>query len=93
MTFAKKTDKNQQEIMDAMRKMGASVTDLSKVGKGCPDLLVGINQKTAIVEIKSSSKAKYTSHQEKWLETWKGGTVARIDSIESAITLLQMLKK
>jgi len=76
-----------------MRKMGASVTDLSKVGKGCPDLLVGINQKTAIVEIKSSSKAKYTSHQEKWLETWKGGTVARIDSIESAITLLQMLKK
>jgi len=54
---------------------------------------VGINQKTALVEIKSSSKAKYTSHQEKWLETWKGGTVARIDSIESAITLLQMLKK
>jgi len=87
MTFAKRTDKNQQEIMDAM------LTDLSKVGKGCPDLLVGINQKTALVEIKSSSKAKYTSHQEKWLETWKGGTVARIDSIESAITLLQMLKK
>ena len=93
MTFAKRTDKNQQEIMDAMRKMGASVTDLSKVGKGCPDLLVGINQKTALVEIKSSSKAKYTIHQEKWLETWKGGTVARIDSIDSAIQLIKILSK
>ena len=93
MTFAKRTDKNQQEIMDAMRKMGASVTDLSKVGKGCPDLLVGINQKTALVEIKSSSKAKYTIHQEKWLEAWKGGTVARIDSIDSAIQLIKILSK
>jgi len=54
---------------------------------------VGINQKTALVEIKSSSKAKYTSHQEKWLETWKGGTVARIDSIDSAIQLIKILSK
>lgn len=92
MTFAKKTDKNQQEIMDVMRKMGASVTDLSKVGKGVPDLLVGIGSKTILVEVKSSSKAKYTPHQEKWLASWKGGTVARIDSIDSAIQLIQIIK-
>jgi len=93
MTFSKRTDKNQQEIINAMRKMGAIVMDLSKVGKGCPDLLVGINNKTALVEVKSSSKAKYTIHQEKWLQAWNGGTVARIDSIDSAIQLIKILSK
>jgi len=93
MTFSKRTDKNQQEIINAMRKMGAIVMDLSKVGKGCPDLLVGINNKTALVEVKSSAKANYTPHQEKWLQAWKGGTVARIDSIDSAIQLIKILSK
>jgi len=93
MTFSKRTDKNQQEIIDAMRKMGATVMDLSRVGKGCPDLLVGINNKTALVEVKSSAKAKYTPHQEKWLQAWNGGTVARIDSIDSAIQLIKILSK
>ena len=37
-----RTDNNHQEIMDYLRKtMGAQVQDLSGVGKGCPDLLVG----------------------------------------------------
>ena len=93
MTFAKKTDFNQQEIIDAMRKMGASVTNLSRVGVGCPDLLVGYCSVTLLVEVKSNPKAKYTPDQEKWLQTWKGGTVARIDNIDSAIKLLPMIKK
>ena len=34
----KRTDFNQQEIINALRAIGCSVQDLSQVGRGCPDL-------------------------------------------------------
>jgi Holliday junction resolvase len=91
MTFAKRTDKNQKDIVLALRKMGATVIDLSKVGKGIPDLLVGYNKKTALVEIKSSKNAKLTPHQEAFFREWDGGTLARIDDVDGAIRLINIL--
>ena len=41
MRRAAKIDENQPEIVDALRAMGCSVTILSAVGNGCPDILVG----------------------------------------------------
>ena len=37
-----RTDGNQQELMNYLRTLGASVLDLHKVGGGAPDILVGI---------------------------------------------------
>jgi hypothetical protein len=37
---ARKVDANQREIVQALEQAGYHVTDLSAVGKGCPDLLV-----------------------------------------------------
>ena len=89
--YAKKTDKNQQTIIDAFRGLGATVYDLSKAGNGIPDLLIGYKSHTCLVEVKSSEKATYTKHQKEFLNNWRGGTVARIDSIDGAIRLIKLL--
>ena len=87
---AKRTDINQKDIVHALRTFGATVIDLSGVGKGCPDLLVGFSNKTYLIEIKRDSKAKFTPQQLQFNESWRGGIVARIETIDEAIELLNL---
>lgn len=91
--YAKRTDKNQQEIMDCLRKMGAVVHDLSKNGKGIPDLLIGYRGLTSLAEVKSSTKATYTKDQDKFNADWKGDKVFRINDLDDAIKLIEELNK
>ena len=93
MAYARRTDANQQEIMDALRKAGADVFDLSKVGKGIPDLLVCFNGETLLMEVKKDSKAKFTPAQLKFIAGWKGGAMCRVDNPESAIRALGICQK
>ncbi len=79
-------DKHQAAIVDVLRSVGASVTLLHEVGKGCPDLLVGFRGKNYLFEIKSE-KGTLTPRQELWFETWRGhATVIR--TIDEALHLL-----
>ena len=91
MSYAKKTDKNQQEIMDALRKHGAFVVDMSKAGKGFPDLVIGYKNITILCECKSSPKALYTKDQLKFIAQWSGGPLIRADDVESALRVLRMI--
>ena len=93
MTYARRVDANHSQIVKAFRELGCSVFDTSRVAGGFPDILVGVNQKTALVEIKSSDKARFTPAQEAFMLNWQGSTVARIDSVDAAIRLVNMLKK
>ena len=52
---AKRVDINQKAIVEHLRAMGASVFHLHEVGKGCPDLLVGVNSQTYLIEVKKDS--------------------------------------
>ena len=91
MTYYKKrVDNNQLEIIKAFQSMGATVLNLSTVGKGCPDLLIGYKNISVLVEIKSKT-GKFTEPQLKFMEQWKGGAVNRIDSVDGAIRLIKLL--
>lgn len=90
--YAKRVDSNQKEIINAFKKMGASVFDASNIGLGFPDLLVGIGGRTVLVEIKSSEKAKFTEAQLKFMSEWKGSAVSRINDVHGAITLIKFLQ-
>jgi Holliday junction resolvase len=90
MSFPKKVDNNQLEIVKAFRSMGATVLNLSTVGKGCPDLLIGYKNISVLVEVKSKT-GKFTEPQLKFMEQWKGGAVNRIDSVDGAIRLIKLL--
>ena len=52
MRRAGRTDANQKEIVDALRKAGASVHVTSSVGGGFPDLVVGFRGKNYLLEVK-----------------------------------------
>ena len=88
MRIDAKIDANQNEIVDALRKIGCSVQILSNVGKGCTDLAVGFNNLTLMMEIKDGNKPpsaqKLTPEQVKWHDEWRGSKVV-VNSIESAI--------
>ena len=72
----RRTDANQKELVKAIRKLGASVQDLSQVGKGCPDILVGYKGVNYLFEIKNPdmppSKRRLTPDEMKFFEDWKG---------------------
>lgn len=73
---AAKVDRNQSEIVSALRRVGASVEPLHAVGKGVPDLLVGFRGKNFLLEVKDEQKPpsarKLTPDQVRWHESWRG---------------------
>ena len=91
--YAKRVDSNQKEIIKAFKELGCSVFDLSKVGQGLPDLLIGKNHKTILVEIKSSEKAKFTQPQIDFMKNWKGSAVARAQDLDGVLTIVRFLDK
>lgn len=88
---AAKIDANQNEIVNALRKIGCSVQILSSVGKGCPDILVGKSGKNYLFEIKDGNKPKsaqkLTSDQVEWHSKWQG-SVFVVNSAEQAISII-----
>jgi Holliday junction resolvase len=93
MAYARRTDANQAEIVKTLRQAGADVYDLSKVGKGIPDLLVTFNGETILMEVKRDAKAKFTAEQLKFIANWKGGPLSRVDSPESALRVIGLIEK
>jgi len=83
-----RVDANQAEIVEALRKIGASVQPLHAVGQGCPDLLVGWRGIVSLLEVKDGSKPpsarKLTEDQVKWHAEWRG-QVAVVENVEQAI--------
>jgi len=71
----KKVDGNQSEIVDGLRRLGMTVQDLHIVGKGCPDLLVGVANVNFLVEVKADKKKPLTKDQMEWIGCWQGNYV------------------
>lgn len=86
--YAKKTDSNQREIIDAFKKAGADVVDLSAVGKGVPDLLVSTLREMWLVEVKVENK-KLNERQVKWWTNWLGKPPVIIRTPKAAIQLVR----
>jgi len=84
MRYAARVDANQTEIVMALRKAGAYVWVI-----GLPvDLLVGHNNRTFLVEVKTTSKKRLTALQTDFFDNWTGSTLARIDSVEAALNMI-----
>jgi hypothetical protein len=90
MTYAKKVDKNQKEIIQALRNYGADVFLLHMVGKGIPDALVSYNDHTILLEIKDGIDKKLTPDQIKFFANWQGGPLHRVNNVEEAISVLKL---
>lgn len=88
----KRTDANQREVVETFRSMGASVLILSEVGKGCPDLAIGIFGKNFLVEVKDGKKPlsaqKLTEKEQDFFNSWQG-QVCIIRSVDEAISFVR----
>jgi hypothetical protein len=71
MRRAAKVDRNQSQIVAALRKIGASVEPIHAVGGGVPDLLVGFRGRTLLMEVKSED-GTLTDDQARWHLSWRG---------------------
>jgi hypothetical protein len=95
MRRAAKVDNNHAAVVTALRKCGAFVQSLAATGSGCPDLLIGYQGKTLLIEVKDGKKApsaqKLTTDQQDWHANWRGGRLAVVNSIDAAIKELNDL--
>lgn len=81
-----RVDKNQKEIVDALRKAGATVLSLADVGNGCPDLLVSFRDELYLMEIKDES-GKLTSDEANFFDAW-GGNAYIVRTVETALKII-----
>ena len=93
MRYAARVDANQPEIVDALRKAGASVWII-----GLPvDLLVGFRGKTMLMEVKTMTgkrapkAAKHTQLQKDFMLDWGGGAVSTVTDVEGALRALEVM--
>ena len=94
MRHAARVDANQAEIVEALRKAGASVWII-----GLPvDLLLGHAGKTMPVEVKTTTgkrnpkPAKHTQLQKDFMLNWRGGPVATVTDVEGALRVLRVME-
>ena len=101
--FARARDANEPEIVDALRAAGASVSRLD--GPGLPDLLVGYQGETFLVEVKmpligdlaphryqpgAGGSADLTDPQVAWWGAWRGRGAVIVRSAAEALAVLEL---
>ena len=91
MRRAARQDANHREIVQALRGIGASVADLSRLGGGVCDLLVGYRAKNLLLEVKDGKKPpsarKLTPDQQAFRDDWRG-QLAVVTSVDEALAVV-----
>ena len=84
-------DVNEKPIIEALRAVGATVYIMDDP---C-DLLVGYKGSTLLMEVKNPEsrygKKGFNENQKHFAENWKGGSFCLVDSIESALRMLNIM--
>ncbi len=86
MTYARRTDANHRQIVDALRDVGWQVIDLHRVGNGCPDLICWhyARQALRLVEVKDG-KGELTEGQQRLIdEKWP---ICIVRTVDDAVNL------
>jgi hypothetical protein len=88
MRRAARADENQAAIVAALRKMGAAVTSIHRVGQGVSDLLVSWRQRWYVLEVKRDHKSKLTPDEKDWI----GQQHAPVFVVTSAIEAINFMQ-
>lgn len=88
---ARKIDDNQTLIVKQLRRCGVSVAITSMVGKGFPDLIVGVRGKNYLIELKdgakSASRKQLTPDEKDFHDSWNG-QVNKAESFDEIATII-----
>lgn len=92
---ARRRDANEPDIIEALRAAGASVQQLD--GTGVPDLLVGYQGKTYLLEVKEEHGHYMKDHknvdglrdtQRTWWARWGGGPLVTVVTAAEALAVI-----
>jgi AmiR/NasT family two-component response regulator len=83
MIWARKTDSNHKEIVERLRALHCQVIDMSRVGKGFPDLLVNCAGSMHLCEVKNG-RGKLTDDQLDFHEEWTGPPIVILRTVRDA---------
>lgn len=93
MRRAAKRDTNHKEIVDALKRLGADVLDLSAMGCGVPDILTWSRGEWHLCDIKNGETAYgrkgLNPRQTRWAGEWRGGPVYLLYSVDDAKALVE----
>ncbi len=96
-----KVDGNQEEIVQAFRRLSASVAICSGVGDGFTDLVVGFLDcsgypHSILVEVKNwelpPSKRQLTPDQETFHSEWRG-SITVVETVDDVIELVETVRR
>ena len=76
--------------MEALRAAGASVVDVSQVGQGLPDLIVGRGGITRLLEVKEPG-GRLKPDQIAFIATWRGLEPRVVTTAEEALRAIGAL--
>lgn len=82
-----KSDANHRPIVEALKKLGASVLQIQGVGQGAPDILVGWQGRDILMEIKTE-KGRVQGNQKLWHRGWSGTPPVVVRSVSEACNVL-----
>jgi len=89
-------DANHKTIVDALRKCGAKVLDLSGIGSDCPDVLIAFRGRLILAEIKNPDnwygKKGLTPGQRKFADGWADTPVMVILTVDDALRAIGAIK-
>ena len=88
MRIDARVDRNQSEIVAALRAAGCAVLDLHRVGSGCPDLLVVFRGATFLIECKTM--LTFTDAEDAFMASWPG-RIEIVTSAEGALRAIGVL--
>ena len=74
MSYRKRVDRNQPEIVEALREAGASVAHTHAIGQGFPDIVVGVQGLTLVGNF-SVKRVKQLLHAVHGLRVIEGATL------------------
>lgn len=105
MRYAARADANQRPIVRAIEAIGCSVVDLSRLGFGLGDLLIGApklglggaaRRLNILLEVKDGDKSpsarRLTKFQEEFHATWRG-QIDVVNSMDEAIEVVQRYRR
>ena len=88
MRRAARADRNQAQIVAALRKVGATVLHLHSLGRGAPDILAGYRGRNILMEIKTP-KGKLTPQESDFMWGWKG-QYAEVRTVDEALLAIKV---
>lgn len=93
-------DSTHDTIVAELRAVGCSVMETHALGDGAPDLVVGFQGHTALVELKNGARYHQTvtalrerlERQQAYLNAWRGGLAFVAESTEQVLAQFKALR-